>query len=113
MRKLRYITYSTIALAPTALLAETPQCTAAGAIGADCNGGGLTTQISNILDTTFTVIGVLAVLILLVGAVRYITSTGDAKRITQAKDTIIYAILGLVVAILARAIVGFVIAKVA
>jgi hypothetical protein len=107
---------TTLVLPGTSLAAPatSAQCQGVTAVGAPCddqltvNGGPL----SRIIDTIFLVIGVLAVIILLVGAIRYITSTGDAKRIQQAKDTIIYAILGLIIAILARAIVGFVIGKV-
>jgi hypothetical protein len=54
----------------------------------------------------------IAVIFLMVGAVRYITATGDASRIQQSKDTVLYAIIGLIVAILARPIADFVIKRV-
>lgn len=53
--------------------------------------------------------GAIAVLAIIFGGVRYVTSTGDAARVKQAKDTILYGIIGLVVSILAFAIVQFVI----
>lgn len=75
----------------------------------NCDQSDLTNRITSIINSLFFIIGALAVLVLLYGAIRYITSTGDSKRVQAAKDTIIYAIAGLVVAILAPAIVGFVI----
>jgi hypothetical protein len=46
------------------------------------------------------------------GGLRYITSGGDSAKITSAKNTIIYALIGLVVVALAQFIVKFVLAKV-
>ena len=80
---------------------------------ADCSGTALTTKFGTVIDTLFIVAGAVAVLIMVIGGIRYITSTGDAKRVQAAKDTILYAIMGLVVIILARAIVGFVIGQIA
>jgi hypothetical protein len=48
---------------------------------------------------------------LIVGGLRYITSNGDAQGATSAKNTILYAIIGLIVAILAYAIINFVFIK--
>jgi drug/metabolite transporter (DMT)-like permease len=94
-----------------ALAADASACNGAKAVGAPCTGGGFTGQLGTIINAVFVIVGIIAVLVMLYGAVRYITSTGDAKRIQAAKDTIIYALAGLIVAILARAIVGFVIAR--
>jgi len=55
------------------------------------------------------VIGAIAVIMLIYGGIRYTISGGDAKNVTAAKDTILYAIVGIVVAVLAYAIVNFVI----
>jgi hypothetical protein len=70
-------------------------------------------RVGSIIDIFFIVAGAIGVLIMIIGGIRYITSTGDSKRIQAAKDTILYAVLGLIVVILARAIVGYVIAQVA
>ena len=67
--------------------------------------------IGNILSATFTVIGGLATLFLLIGAVRYVTSNGDQGQMTQAKNTILYAIIGIVVSLSAFAIVQFVVGQ--
>ena len=45
---------------------------------------------------------------LIVGGVKYALSAGDAKAVTDAKNTILYALIGLVIAILAYSIVSFV-----
>ena len=58
-------------------------------------------------------IGAISVLMLIYGGIRYTTSGGDAKNVTAAKNTILYAIVGIVVAILAYAIVNFVISGLA
>jgi uncharacterized membrane-anchored protein len=68
--------------------------------------------IGGILTAVFTLVGGLAVLILLVGSVRYVTSNGDQGQLTQAKNTILYAIVGIVVSLSAFAIVQFVVGQV-
>jgi len=54
------------------------------------------------------VVGVIAVIMIIVGGVKYITSSGDSSNTTSAKNTILYAIIGLVVVALAQVIVRFV-----
>lgn len=54
------------------------------------------------------VIGAISVIMLIWGGLRYILSGGDNKKITDAKNTILYAIIGLIIAFLAYAIVSFV-----
>lgn len=67
--------------------------------------------VGQILTATFTLIGGLSVLFLLIGAVRYVTSNGDQGQITQAKNTILYAVVGIVVSLSAFTIVQFVIGQ--
>ena len=54
------------------------------------------------------ILGIAAVIMIIIGGLKYTTSNGDSGAITSAKHTIIYAIVGLVVAVLARPIVGLV-----
>ncbi len=54
------------------------------------------------------VIGAVSVIVIIIGAIRYVTSGGEQANIKAAKDTILYAIIGLVVAFLAYAVVNFV-----
>lgn len=54
-------------------------------------------------------VGAVAVIMLIIGGFRYVTSNGDAAAIKGAKDTILYAIIGIIVAFLAYAAVNFVV----
>ena len=54
-------------------------------------------------------IGVLSVIMLIFGGFRYIVSGGQKEKVTAAKNTILYAIIGLLVAVFAYAIINFVI----
>lgn len=65
--------------------------------------------IGSILSAVFILVGGLAVLFLLIGAVRYVTSGGDQSMVQQAKNTIMYAAIGIVVSLSAFAIVQFVV----
>lgn len=76
-----------------------------------CTGDAFTGKIGNIVNVALYIAGALAVLVIIYSGIRYITSTGDAARIKAAKDTLIYAIVGLIVAMLAYAIVNFVIGR--
>lgn len=65
----------------------------------------LLTQIVNIISV---IVGVVAVVMIIIGGFRYITSGGDSGNVTGAKNTILYAIIGLVIVALAQFIVRFV-----
>lgn len=65
--------------------------------------------ITNVTSTILYILGIISVIMLIVGGVKYALSAGDAKAVTDAKNTILYALIGLVIAILAYAIVNFVI----
>jgi hypothetical protein len=74
------------------------------------NADGSVTQSAfhNIADTLIYIVGAVAVLMLIIGGLRYVTSQGSSDGVKQAKDTILYGIIGVVVAILAYAVVSFV-----
>lgn len=57
------------------------------------------------------VIGAISVIMLIIGGIRYVVSGGEGQAITSAKNTILYAVIGIVVAILAYALVNFVISS--
>ncbi|MEK7594233.1 MAG: pilin [Patescibacteria group bacterium] len=65
--------------------------------------------IQAILAITFSIIGALALLVIVVSGLRYITSAGDPEKTAKAKNGVVYALVGLVVAISAFAIVSFVV----
>lgn len=83
--------------------------------GIDAIGGSSSTATLQVDDIVLAVVnwllfavGVISVVMLIVGGIKYATSAGDSNKVTSAKNTIMYAIIGLAVAVLAFAIVGFV-----
>ena len=64
---------------------------------------------TTVVNTALFVIGSISVLMLIYGGIRYTISGGNEKSVTAAKNTILYAVVGIVIAILAFAIVNFVI----
>lgn len=66
------------------------------------------TELQSILQIVFGIIGSIAVLIILIAGFKFISSSGNPESIAKARETIIYAIIGLVVAMLAEVIVSFV-----
>ncbi len=70
----------------------------------------LITQIINVFSV---VVGIVAVIMIIYGGFKYITSGGDSNNITGAKNTILYAIIGLIIVALAQFIVRFVLSKTA
>lgn len=69
----------------------------------------LVQNVTNILNGVIAVLGLVCVVVIIIGGVNYMTSAGDAGKVKKAKDTILYGIIGLIVCILAFAIVNFVI----
>lgn len=65
--------------------------------------------IQDIIGTLIFAIATISVIMIIVGGIRYVISNGDASKIKSAKDTILYSVVGLAVALLAYAIVNFVI----
>jgi len=84
----------------------------AGNCGTDAQGTSslnkLLTQVVNIFSA---IVGVIAVVMIIVGGLRYITSGGDSNKVSAAKNTLIYAIIGLIIVALAQLIVHFVLQK--
>lgn len=105
------ITVAVVAISASSVSALTLQ---EGAEAARCDGcpsdlfgdNGIFKRITN---TMLYIIGIIAVVMLIIGGIRYVTSGGDAKKVTDAKNTVLYAIIGLVISFLAYAIVNFVI----
>ena len=67
--------------------------------------------ITRVINTILVVLGMIAVIMIVIGGIRYTTSNGDSGSVKSAKDTILYSVVGLVVAILSFAIVNFVIGR--
>ena len=107
-------------LSPVAA-AGTTDCTASGVnitTGNDCARGdnvrgslftGNNSLFKTVTNVLLFLIGAVSVIMLIIGGLRYVLSNGDSGQITNAKNTILYAVIGIVVALLAYAIVNFVI----
>ena len=67
--------------------------------------------LKTLVNTLIYILGAIAVIMIVVGGIRYTTSNGDASGIKSAKDTILYAVVGVVVALLAYSIVNFVLGR--
>lgn len=65
--------------------------------------------VTNIISALLWALGAVAVIVIVIGGFKYVTSNGDANKIQSAKNVILYAVVGLVVAMLAQAIVIFVV----
>jgi hypothetical protein len=127
MNKFRIVMTSLVlmlSLVGAPLLASTPTLAAcaAGSKPKDCISAGsntttaagtpkLTDNIKTITNILLFLIGVISVIAIVIGGIRYTTSGGDSSAVNSAKDTILYAVVGIVVAILAYSIVNFVVAN--
>ena len=114
MKKVLKVILSTIMISLVGLVPVSALTLQEGAEAARCDGcpenlfgdAGIFRQVTN---TILYVVGIIAVVMLIIGGIKYVVSGGDAKKVTDAKNTVLYAIIGLVVAFLAFAIVNFVI----
>lgn len=82
---------------------ESASCGSVSAGGRD-----LSDVIKISLNIFSTVIGIIAVVMIMVGGVKYVMSQGDSNQVNSAKNTILYSVVGLVVAMLSQVIVKFV-----
>ena len=73
------------------------------------NGSDLVGAITGIINAVIAVLGIVCVIVIIIGGINYMTSSGDAGKVKKAKDTILYGVIGLVICVLAFAIVNFVI----
>lgn len=82
----------------------------------DCDAGDPEEKVNTIITTVINifslVVGVVAVIMIIIGGIKYITSGGDTNNVSGAKQTILGAIIGLVIVALAQVIVRFVLQRV-
>lgn len=102
---------SGFALADTALAGSAADAIRGGSdsVGGTDNTVTVEQGIKTVVNVLIFLIGAIAVIMIIIGGIRYVTSNGDAGSTKSAKDTILYAVIGIIVAILAYAIVNFVI----
>ena len=84
--------------------------------GTDCttglpHGQATAANLNHLLTVLFGILGAIAVLMILIGAFNFVPSEGDPQKAARARSTMIYALIGLAVAISAEAIITFVLGK--
>jgi hypothetical protein len=67
--------------------------------------------ITNVVNIFSVIVGIVAVIMIIWGGLKYITSGGDSGNVTGAKNTILYAVIGLIIVALAQVIVRFVLGQ--
>ncbi|GEM_PF-544639 len=92
----------------TAACAQAGVATSDGNICTEATSLTLNEIVSQVISTIIYIIGIVAVIMIILGGIHYATSQGDPAKVKKGKDTILYGIIGLVIAILAYAIVNFV-----
>lgn len=75
----------------------------------DASEDDLGSTIGRIISSVIGILGLACVIIIIIGGVQYMTSSGDSGKVKKAKDTILYGVIGMVICVLAFAITQFVI----
>lgn len=91
-------------------ITDTPSSTSCGG-GTDATTA-LNNLVKNLINLFSVAVGIIAVIMIIIGGLRYITSGGNDTSVTGAKNTILYAIIGLIIVALAQLIVRFTLSKV-
>lgn len=105
--------FSILSLAPVSAISVTSgPCTSSSSAPCKAGGSDIATIIGSVISLLLFVAGMIAVLVIVVGGIRYITSDGDPGAAGKAKNTVIYALVGLVIAISSYAIVNFVVGRI-
>lgn len=104
---------ASIASLPTYALSLSLQDGANSAKGTDqvTNIFGTTGVFNTITNILLFLVGAISVLMIIIGGFRYVVSGGNATSVSAAKNTILYAVIGIIVAILAYAVINFVISS--
>lgn len=76
------------------------------------NGDKLFDIIKNVINVMLYAAGIIAVIMIVIGGINYAISSGDNAKVVSAKNTVLYAVVGLIIAALAYAIVNFVVANI-
>jgi hypothetical protein len=119
------LTFVSPGMAPLAIVsacsgtASSIQAGANGALGSstgvDCSSAGSTSDVGsiakNVVNVFSFIVGAVAVIMIIYGGFRYVTSGGESGAVGNAKNTLVYAIVGLVIVALAQLIVHYVLAQ--
>jgi magnesium-transporting ATPase (P-type) len=115
---LSFIVFGSSLHIASAAPAADPKSAVCGGVGigsgaSDCTGTtNLDDTIKLIINILSVIVGIAAVIMIILGGLKFITSNGDANKIGSAKNTLLYAIIGLVIVVLAQVIVRFTVGKV-
>jgi hypothetical protein len=95
---------------PAAAQSRAAVCEGVAAAGGNCGGGSgaVNNAIRQVINVLSSIVGVVAVVMIIVAGFKYVTSSGDSANVQGAKNTLLFAIVGLVVVALAQVIVRFV-----
>lgn len=129
--KLSFLTLLTVfststLLLPPSIVAETPRDAACK--GLELTGGGcddpanpddpnssnnrLGAVLKTVINIFSMIVGVVAVIMIIISGLKYITSMGDSTSTASAKNTLLYAVIGLVIVAMAQVIVRFVLGRI-
>ena len=122
MKKIHIALLSLVAIAAIGTSVGTPAyainvfggCSGDNASSSVCSASkkdSVTPLFQKIISLLLYIIGIISILMIVIGGIKYVTSNGDSNSIKSAKDTIMYAVIGLIVAIMAYAIVHWVVSK--
>lgn len=106
-------------MAPMYLKAQTANninCGITGNLSEDCkdapsDDGTVTNTIQGAIRLFQVVVGLIAVFMVIFGGLKYITSGGNDAGVKAAKNTLLYAVIGLVIVLIAEGIVRFVLTR--
>lgn len=103
------VTVVAVPLVPGVVLAAGADDVLSG-VNVTGNQGGPSVEevIANVINLLSWIVGIIAVIMVIIGGLKYIMSSGDSSNVSSAKNTILYAIIGLVVVAIAQVIVRFV-----
>lgn len=113
------VALGTVTIALTGVPVEAASCGSAKqcidqgltASGASGTPGDLSTILTTVTNILLFLMGAVSVIMIIIGGFRYVTSQGDQTQMQSAKNTILYAVIGVVVSIAAYAIVSFVVSQ--
>ena len=101
-----------VALSSSGVMAIDPfdQCSAQNSDSSICSStdDNVNDLIGTIVNTMLLIVGILAVIVIIIGGIMFVTSAGNQQAVTNAKNAVLYSVIGLVVAFLAYAIVNWV-----
>jgi len=109
------LTIAGVIFAPVSVLAQGTNtlavCEGLAITGGNCADQPGQTNVNSVVKTVINilslVVGIVAVIMVIIGGLKYVISSGDSSNINSAKNTILYALIGLVIVALAQVIVRF------